>query len=219
MCNLQLKWLSDVITVLLRVVKKKKSIVLKYGTWMIFLSEDMIFKKSVFIDMRWFYRFEFPSDGKIIYRCSMSPVLSCTHKQVCILIYVHSRPIYLKSFSQIRKYLCSGFSLLMAISATSVFCFFPPVSPLCASSLLKPLPCPHLLLALFPFYLHSPSTPFLFSWIKCSFTPCVLNCISFCLDSFLPLNCFSPLRLLSKLIFSFQYPVQCWRVQCLINIC
>lgn len=179
MCNLQLKWLSDVITVLLRVVKKKnESIVLKYGTWTLFLFEDMIFLKSVFIDMWWFYMFEFPSDGKIIYRCPMSPVLSCTHKQVCILIYVHSRPnTFEVLFSKMKISLLWPFSFVGNFSHLRIL--FPP-SSLRSVYLLTPYtpppPTPH---PFFPSYLHSPSTPFPFSWIKCSFTPCALNCISF----------------------------------------
>lgn len=97
--------------------------------------------------------FEFPSDGKIIYRCPMSPILFCTHIQVCIFIYVHSRPnTFEVLFSNMKISLFWPFSF---VGNFSLLCI------LCAFSLLKLLPCPHLLPAPFshlisiPHLLHS----------------------------------------------------------------
>lgn len=192
---------------------------MKNGTWKMFTFEDLIFLICFYRDMWWFYMSEFPPDGKIIYRCSMPPFCPTSINKCASWFVSVADGMYFKSFSQILKYLCSGLYLLLTISAISLLCFLPPVLPLSAPHPFHASPTLTYSWPLSPILSALPIHSILFSWIICSFTPCVLNCISFCLDSFLSLNCFSPTCLLSKLIFYFQYRVQCWHVQCLINIC
>ena len=87
---------------------------------MMFISEDLIFYIYFYRDMWWFYVCEFSPDGKVIYRCSMSPFCP-THINECASWFISvADGMYFKSFSRILKYLCSGLYLLLAISATSL---------------------------------------------------------------------------------------------------